>query len=125
MKRDVIMQEYLKMVSVPKFLYHATYKPLLRNIKKKGLGNTKRKFWQDSVPGVVYLADDPDVAQSYAESADELPNDDWYDEIIVLKINTNDLDQSKLQIDQNVRLDEGEQPHTYQYHGIITNFQVI
>ena len=103
----------------PQYLYHATYRPLLRNIKKKGLGNTKRKFWQDSVPGVVYLAIDPDIAQSYAEANDNC-NDEWLDQIIILKIKTSDLDRNKLQIDKNVRLDnEGERATTFEYHGVI------
>jgi len=34
----------------------------LPSIRKKGLGNTQRTFWEDSKPGVVYLADDPNVA---------------------------------------------------------------
>lgn len=107
----------------PQFLYHATYRPLLRNIKKKGLGNTKRKFWQDSVPGVVYLAIDPDIAQSYAE-ANDFCNQDWLDQIVILKIKTSDLDRDKLSIDKNVRVEDG-QATTFEYHGIITNFEIV
>lgn len=96
------------------YLYHATYKALLRNIKKKGLGNTKRVFWEDSKPGVVYLATDPDIAESYAEANDEV-NEQWLDEIIILKVKIKDLDQKKLFIDKNVIGGSD----TYEYHGII------
>ncbi len=121
---DTFKEQYLKMFNkdIPQYLYHATYRPLLRKIKKLGLGNTKRTYWDDSKPGVVYLANDPDVAQSYAE-ANQNCNEDWLDQIVVLKIKTSDLDQDKLSIDQNVRNDD--QPSTFEYHGIITKFEII
>ena len=100
------------------YLYHATYKPLLNSIKKNGLGNTKRTNWEDSKRGVVYLASDKDVAESYAESAENI-NEEWLDEIIILKVNVKDLDKNKLKIDENVLLDEDEVPETFEYHGII------
>ena len=54
-----------------KYLYHATYKPFLNSIKLKGLGNTNRKMYSDSKgKGVVYLADDVDIAISYAEESE-------------------------------------------------------
>jgi hypothetical protein len=69
---------------------------------------------------VVYLADDPDIAESYAEE-NENCNEDWLDEIIIFKIPIIALDKSKLFVDQNVIVDinAGEIPHTYEYHGII------
>jgi hypothetical protein len=54
------------------YLYHATYKPLLNNIKKKGLGGNNKKNWNDSKDNVVYLADDPDIAESFAEANEEI-----------------------------------------------------
>lgn len=110
---EIIKSDY------PQYLYHATYKPLLQKIKLLGLGNTKRTYWEDSKPGVVYLADDPDIAESYAEINDNLQNEDWLDEIIIFKINTDNLDKSKLFIDNNILLDKNEQPHTFEYHNII------
>lgn len=99
------------------YLYHATYKPLLDSIKANGLGNTSETNWQDSQPGVVYLAIDPDIAQSYAET-NETVNEDWLDQIVILKIATKDLDKDKLQIDSNVRV-EDNQATTFEYHGVI------
>ena len=52
-------------------LYHATYKPLLKKIQADGLDTTKsKKAWEDSKPGLVYLAKDIDVAGSYAEASE-------------------------------------------------------
>jgi hypothetical protein len=98
------------------FLYHATYKPLIKNIKKFGLGGNpkQRKNWEDS-KNVVYLADDPDVAESYAEES-ELVNEDWLDEIVMFKIDINNLDSNSLKNDANVRNDDQS---TFEYHGVI------
>jgi hypothetical protein len=108
---------------IPKKLYHATYKQFLKSIQQKGLGNTKRKMWSDSKTGVVYLADDPWVAESYAETAewpeDRDDPDAYYDNIIILEIDTTKLDPSKLKVDENVLLDEGEENSTWEYHDII------
>lgn len=98
------------------YLYHATYKPLLKKIKEHGLDTRmSKKAWEDSIPGYVYLALEPDVAFSYAESSEEVP-EEWIDKIIVLKIDRESLDQSKLFIDQNVIDNEGD---TLEYRGII------
>ena len=103
----------------PKYLYHATYKPFLESIKEKGLGNTERTMWSDSVRGVVYLADDADVAYSYAEISEWLDDIEDYakyaNNIIVLKIDSDKLDRTKLKRDDNVIYDCG----TFEYHGII------
>lgn len=45
---------YYKIISeatiseIPPILYHATFKRFINSIKKTGLGNTKRKLWEDS-----------------------------------------------------------------------------
>jgi len=101
---------------VPSYLYHATYKPLLKKIKEKGLDTSdSKKAWDDSVPGYVYLALDPYVAESYAEESEMVP-ESWLDNIIILKIDTSKLDKSKLFIDQNVQDNEGD---TLEYRGVI------
>jgi hypothetical protein len=100
---------------IPDVLYHATYKPRLKSIKLRGLGAGGKRNWEDSKRGIVYLAIDPEVAVSYAESSDMVP-DDWLDEIIVLEIPIAVLDKSKLILDQNVIGNEGD---TLEYHGII------
>jgi hypothetical protein len=111
------LTEILKSIQIEQpYLYHATYKPLLKKIKEKGLDTSdSRKAWDDSIPGYVYLAKDPDVAASYAESS-EMVSDTWLDQIIVLTIDATQLDKDKLFIDQNVQDNEGD---TIEYRGII------
>lgn len=104
-------------------LYHATYKPLLKKIKENGL-NTRhsKKAWEDSIAGCVYLATDKDVAASYAESSDYVP-ESWLDQIIVLTIDVSKIDASKLFNDQNVRSEEFSD--TLEYRGVIPWSAVI
>ena len=122
--KDLLTESLTESIeTVPEKLYHATYRQFLKSIQQKGLGNTKRKMWSDSVRGVVYLADDPWVAESYAETAewpeDREDPDAYYDNIIILEIDTSKLDSSKIKIDSNVLLNEGEENSTWEYHGII------
>ena len=95
--------------------YHATYRPLMDNIIKKGLGATAKTNWEDSKPGVVYLASDRNVAESYAETSDNVP-DEWLDDIIIIKIPSSSLDKSKIFKDENVRNNDNT---TIEYHGVI------
>lgn len=108
---------------IPKKLYHATYRQFLKSIQDNGLGNTNRKLWSDSKVGVVYLANDPGVAESYAETAewlDKVENaDEYLDNIIILEIDVTKLDKKNLFIDENVLLNEDEENATWEYHGII------
>ena len=108
---------------IPEKLYHATYKPFLKSIQLSGLGNTTNKMWTDSKQGVVYLATDPWVAESYAEESewlDEVNDPDYYlDNIIILEINTEEIDSNKLYVDKNVLLDDDEENATWEYHGTI------
>ena len=97
------------------YLYHATYQPLIKSIKAKGLGNTTQSQWTDSQPGVVYLARDPEVARSYAETAESVP-EEWLDQIVVLKISKKDLDADRLNADRNVQGNTGD---TLEYHAVI------
>ena len=100
-------------LNIPNELFHATYKPLWKSIQKNGLGVTKRKNYSDSKIGIVYLARDPFVAESYAEES-ETVNEDWLDEIIILKIDASQLDKSKLLIDRN-----NQSGDTLEYQGVI------
>ena len=97
-------------------LYHATYKPLLKKIQVDGLDTNKsKKAWEDSKPGLVYLSGDIDVAGSYAEASEMVP-DSYIDNIVVLHIDTSKLDPNKLSIDKNVQDNEGD---TLEYAGVI------
>ena len=99
-------------------LYHATYRPLLKSIKAQGLGGSDAQAkWEDSRPGVVYLARDPEVARSYAETSDMVP-EEWLDDIVILSIDASRLDPRKLRQDRNVQDDDS----TLEYHGVIKDF---
>ena len=117
---EALMEE---VKNIPEKLYHATYKPFLKSIQQKGLGNTRSKMWSDSKTGVVYLADDPWVAESYAETSewvdDQEDPDKYLDNIIILEVDPSKLDSTKIFIDRNVLLDEGEENATWEYHGVI------
>ena len=111
-----ILSEALKQ-NVPDMLYHATYKALLPLIKKGGLDTRKSALaWEDSKPGIVYLSNDPDVAESYAEAAEEVSDEIYDSGIVVLEIPTKGLKISKLHDDRNV---QGDDSDTYEYHGQI------
>ena len=64
----------------------------------------------------MYLANDPEVAESYAEAADEVSDEIYDSGIVILKIKSKDLDLSKLKDDSNVLDDDSD---TYEYHGQI------
>jgi hypothetical protein len=115
------LTEILKSIQIePSYL--ATYKPLLKKIKEKGLDTrASKKAWDDSIPGYVYLAKDLEVAASYAESSEIVP-DEWLDQIIVLTIDAAQLDSNKLFIDQNVQDNEGD---TLEYRGIIPFSSIV
>ena len=96
-------------------LYHATYKPFLDSIMKNGLGGKGAQTqWEDSKPGYVYLAKDPEVAVSHAEANEEV-SDEYIDNIVVLSIDASQLDQDNLEDDPNVMDDDS----TLAYKGII------
>lgn len=107
---------------IPKKLYHATYLPFLNSIKASGLGNTKNKMWTDSKTGVVYLAKDPWIAESYAEESEWLDyKEDVYeylDNIVILEIDTDKLDVNNLYRDENI-LPGDDEVIGFEYHGII------
>ena len=117
------LTEILKSIQIEQpYLYHATYKPLLKKIKEKGLDTRdSKKAWDDSIPGYVYLAKDLEVAASYAESSEIVP-DVWLDQIIILTIDVAQLDSNKLFIDQNVQDNEGD---TLEYRGIIPFSSIV
>jgi len=98
------------------YLYHATYKPLIDSIQENGLGGkgSESKRWSDS-KSLVYLATNPEVAYSYAESSDEVP-EEWLEQIVVLKVNKKNLNADLLSLDKNVQDNEGS---TLEYEGVI------
>lgn len=102
-------------------MYHATYRPYLASIQAWGLGGAPEEVprnYEDSQAGLVYLATTRDVAVSYAETSDVVPVA-WLDDIVVLSIDVGQLNTADLHPDRNVRLDDTQEPQTYEYHGVI------
>lgn len=102
-------------------MYHATYRPYLASILKWGLGGAPvlpPKNYEDSEDGVVYLATTPDIALSYAETAEGVPQE-WLDDIVMLRVDLRQLNLSALGYDKNVRTDEDTPMETLEYRGLI------
>ena len=115
----MLIEEIIIEASDP--LYHATYRPFLDSIRKNGLGGKGAQTqWEDSKPGYVYLAKDPEVAMSHAEANEEVP-DEYIENIVVLKIDTNKLDPNNLEDDPNVIEDDS----TLAYKGVIPISAII
>jgi len=117
--RKLIRELLAEQAELPATLYHASYGPLADSIHQSGLGGDRDTMWDDSVRGVVYLALDPDVAFSYAETSDAAWDKFETDEglpIVTLEIDTSQLDKKLFKIDSNVQDNQGE---TLEYHGIV------
>jgi hypothetical protein len=117
--RKLIRELLAEQAELPATLYHASYGPLADSIHQSGLGGDRDTMWDDSVRGTVYLAVDPDIAFSYAETSDDAW--DRFEtgeglEIVTFKIDTAQLDPSKFNIDQNVIGNKGD---TLEYYGIV------
>lgn len=103
-------------------LYHATYGAYLDSILEKGLIPNYKTNWDFSGRS-IYLTDDPDIAQDFAETADMAP-EEYLNDIVILEVDLNDLDQDKLTLDDNITQCEDEddedcQPYSFQYNGTI------
>ena len=117
--RQYIKRILKEQVEIPPILYHATYGPVADSIKRDGLGGDRDTVYEDSVRGTVYLAKTPEIAFSYAETSDiawdRFETDEGL-EIVTFEIDTNQLDPSLFNIDQNVQDNEGD---TLEYRGIV------
>ena len=117
--REYVRELLTEQVELPPTLYHASYGPLADSIQQSGLGGDRDTVWEDSVRGTVYLALDPEVAFSYAETSDDawdkFETDDGL-EIVTFEIDASQLDPAKLNIDQNVL---GNQGDTLEYKGVV------
>lgn len=83
------------------YLYHATYMIHKDEILKSGLKLPEGKSnYEGMYAGeYIYLAATPEEAESYAETADNVP-EEWLDEIIIFKV---EVDMEDLELDPNNR----------------------
>jgi len=113
---------------IPEHLYHATFNALVPEIQRDGLiphGKTFRN-WED-IPWGVYLSDDYDFAGAMVESSDNprIP-DEWFDEIVVIVINTKGLAPDHFDYDPNVTLpDNVSTQKSYIYRGVIPPENIV
>ena len=106
----------------PVTLYHATFRAYLPSILSRGLGATQHKSWTESADGVVCLADDEDLAESFAECADAVAPEVYASGIAVLEVDVRNLD---IKPDRNI-IHEGD-IHEWEYTGVIApcNLKVV
>lgn len=98
-------------------LYHATRQRFIGSIKREGLhAKTKKSFDGQIGEGLVYFAFDDDVAASYVECADNIPESWEDDNIVVLAVRENSLNSNKFYRDPNIK---GEDNSTIAYKGSI------
>lgn len=98
-------------------LYHATRQRFIGSIKKEGLhAKTKKNFEGQLGDDLVYFAFNDDVAASYAECADNIPESWEDDNIVVLAVNENNLNRNRFYKDPNI---QGDDNSTIAYKGCI------
>lgn len=86
-------------------MYHATFGAYLPQILANGIMPGQHKNWTDSSGQHVYLAYDADVAASFCECADEVPDEIYDSGIVVLSVNVDGL---CLYHDPNIRSADNE-----------------
>lgn len=89
-------------------LYHATYKPYWEEIKREGfIKPGKHSNWPDifKTYRYIYLSTNYDNAYSYAETAEEVP-EELLNQIVVLEIDANKLDIDSISADENQLYDQ-------------------
>lgn len=96
------------------WLYHATFRTNLASIRELGLGAKQKKNWEISLDNVVCLALDPNIANDYCESAEDVSDSVYDSGIIVFAVKSSDLDKKKLSLDPNLKDEE-----SYIYRGVI------
>ena len=107
---------------LPPFLYHATFDALAREIETDGLIPNGRHFKNfEDIPWGVYLTNDWGFAGSMVEcSENKNVPEDWWDEIVVIMIDTSKLDPVKFDRDPNVNISDGDESvRSYIYKGMI------
>jgi thiol-disulfide isomerase/thioredoxin len=99
--------------------YHGTYGVYLDSILEKGLIANYNTSW-DFSERYIYLSDDPEIALTFAEVAEEVP-EEYLKDIVIIEIDSKDLDIARLSIDSNIiyDLEEKKDPYSFQYKGII------
>ena len=106
-----------------KKLYHATYGVYKNSILSEGLKIGRNPNWNGmDCCGVIYLADDLDVAGSFAECADLVNEDVLESGICVFEVDVDAIDKRILQADSNIVFDGSEDIYSFIYTKDIPSF---
>lgn len=99
-----------------KKLYHATYGVYKESIISEGLKTGKSSNWGGMEScGVIYLADDLDVAGSFAECADLVDDDVLDSGVCVFEVNVKSLDRSLFDGDPNILFEDDDEVNSFIY----------
>lgn len=99
-----------------KKLYHATYSVYKNSILSEGLKIGRNPNWNGmDCCGVIYLADDLDVAGSFAECADLVNEDVLESGICVFEVEVDAIDKRILQPDPNIVFNGSEGIYSFIY----------
>jgi len=113
---------------IPPVLYHATFNALIPRIQKLGLLPKDDEILHnfEGIESGVYLAEDENAAGSFIEVSEnpKIP-EHWFDEIVIISIDTSKLDISKFDVDPNVIAHEDEDFRPFIYKGIIPSSTFI
>lgn len=100
--------------------YHATRECFIKSIMEKGLMPQNHFSYDGQVmSGVIYLTPDYDIAESFAEAADNISDSIYKSPIVILQVDSKNLDEERFCEDENIILNPGEQPYTFAYKGSI------
>lgn len=103
--KDLLIE---KVSTIPTVLYHGTFNQLIPSIYEKGLiphGTTVINF--SGTERGVYLTNNKEEAVAMVQASEnaKIP-EQWFDEIVVISIDTSKLDRSKLFPDPNVNVSD-------------------
>ena len=84
-------------------IFHATRDRFISKIRKEGIRAKKKKSFEGQVGNeLIYFAYDYNVAASYVESADNIPEEWEYDNIIILAVKQYELQPAYVFPDPNL-----------------------
>jgi hypothetical protein len=115
---------------IPRFLYHATVWELTPSIFKKGLlpKGTKHHMYENNDYG-VYMSSDKQFSIEMVESADERSSnipEEWFNDIVVLFIDTHKLSDKKLfRKDPHINRERKKEPQSFLYEGKVPPYAIV
>ena len=96
-------------------LYHATYNKFREAILSEGLRTEMKPNWKDMRHcGVIYLASNAEIAESFAECAD-VDDETMESGVCIFEVNISDIDEAMLKQDPNIILEDDEEVYSFIY----------